>query len=317
MKKLNILYALNNEYQFTLMKISILSIIKNTNKLDKLHFNIVYYGDLNFRDGIEKFLKKLNCNFSLINISDLELDERIKERPVLWWIWCIHFLKNDSYYTLQLDNDTIINCDIYDLVRIDPSEINIINGVQYGSWGPKFYEKNRTLKRILKDDKKIKSALNDFFNTGVVLIKNEEYIRTIDINHLNSLYDAYYKSAKKSLFFTSWTRRNDEIFVLCYLNEYMSIKINSKYNLSVHSTPPNILNNHNDYILHLFWPKKLLIYDFILGNIDEEKFKNEYVNIWKKGNLNGIKIKSSNDYIYIGFEKLYNLFLETKKLNQN
>lgn len=321
MKQINIQYSLDNKQQLKYLIVSVLSIINSQKDLSKFVFNFILINDKELIVNLEEFLRVNDINYEIKTIDEIASNQKILDKPVVWWLWGISKFKGNHNYSLVLDNDTIIGKDLFELANINVfcDESKTMAGVRYGNWGKEFYKNKRMIKKAHKTKEKIDDSLENFFNSGVVLVNKERFIKKNSDISLNKTYDKYYANAKRSLFFTEWVRRNDEMFLISYYHDQLIANLNKDNNFSIHSTPPFWYSNINEFVIHLFWPKKYLAYNIIFSSNDNlnenvEEFKNHYYKIWKNCKLNGIRIQSTIEEVDSSYEKILDILLKSNKI---
>lgn len=267
MESLTIFYGYDSEDQIDKTFLSISSIRPNA----KININILIF--VSNEHLLIKTKQKISISHTKLPISVI-LYESINSVPkagMYFWIFSPFHTKTD--YILQLDNDTLVNCDLHSLIKSTYPNRSAINAVQI-----RFNHKYRVVKTIdckIKSKYNIETSSNKFmkkwFNSGVVLIDRVKFINKIyDENYLiNELYEytnpRNYSDELKLSF-------SDEAFILTlFMNDISSLR--RKYNLRLQSImSTRIYMKKNDYIFH--YNKKLLI-DNTYEKVDFKRVKND------------------------------------------
>lgn len=250
MKTLTVFYGLDDESQIQLMITSLKTItISNTNILKVL----ILCSDSILIDKINNLLlhQNLDLDFKFISfeeICEFSLDGK--------FYWLFSPFLTDSDFIIQLDNDTLINTDLNNMLSTLNEPNKAINAVKI-----KFNLNSRVVKTVkekfelVQTQKNIsKISINKWINTGVVIINRAKFIdefkdlKFFEDKLFEYLDEEFYSLQFKPIF-------SDEAFVILHFyNEIGWLK--RKYNLrfqSYRTTKKFIAKG--DYIFHYNRPE--------------------------------------------------------------
>lgn len=267
MKKLTIVYGFDREDQIPLTVLSIKSIKQDINlNIDlKIFVSNEYLKNL-FLSEISKIKLKIHIDVIIINCLNT-----VNKRGMYFWLLSPYH--TDSDYILQLDNDTILNCRISDLIPRKLYKEFPLYGVRI-----KFDYKFRVVQTISdyiyeKFNIKVnsKKSVSSWINSGIVLINRDLYLDVFEqeediIKELMHYLDINnYKYGEKLSF-------SDEAFVFSRFFNNLG-KLKRRYNLRIHSfKSTEKLIKSNNYIFH--YNKKIYI-ENKLEKIDMVKIVND------------------------------------------
>lgn len=319
MNKISVYYGFNSNYQFNWFKLSLQTLIKSQNIK-----NISFYILVNDEELAQKvknlFREHKLMNFETKLIQEQNVNHKIFDNPHIWWIWAPFIFDFDTEYMLQLDNDTLVNLN-FDFINeaMGDDKNDVFIGTQYGKWSKKFYQNTHMMKSFHKNKAEREKAVENFCNTGVILINLKNYRENIKLDSLNRNYELFYKKAFISYFFRKWIRTNDELFLLTFYSNTLSKRMPRKFNICIHATHPTwVIEESGDWILHILgkWKKEVL--DIIHSNNESHQIaigtlKNKYVKHWRKAKLCGELYKFDDKTIDQSFKKIIKYLEELKK----
>lgn len=313
---MNILYCFDNWNQLNWWKISIKSLIEASDK-SKLNFLIMVKNEQEFIDVLVDWLNLLSIdNFSIHLVNSNSSESNIfNNNAMLWWLIAPSIFKLKMGKILYLDNDTIVNTDVLDLNNYSFDNRVVFLGTNYGKWSTKVYK--WSLPFMVKHKTFINNKpLKNYFNTGVVLINIENYFKF----NINNLLDVYYNDFVKLINKYSFMKKkkdihNDEMFLFAFFYNYCSNSLNKKYNQSIKRTyGENFQSVHSEVIFHLFGPFKIDFFNFLNGELSNERFnmeiRDKYIDYWLANNY--YKYNLNKEGLNLSFDLIYEVLINKK-----
>lgn len=287
MKTVTIVYGFDNADQIEKAILSISSIRLQP----KIEINIlIFVSSVNLKTKVEKELKFLELQFD-INILLCDFLKPIMRRGMYFWLYSPFFSKSD--FLLQLDNDTLLNCNINKMIKSIRFKKKTIFAVKIVFSKDKKVVKNITTLINSKYNLRLsaENISNNWINSGVVLINRRLYLEKFPtIDQLNFEIISYNNLKEHNNI--RETHFSDEAFVLLHFYDSIAA-LNRKYNLRFQSIlTTRIFINRRNYIFHYnkkFWvdgkyvkfdPKKLSKIDtyssdfkkIIQNNFENQKY---------------------------------------------
>lgn len=287
-KLITVTYGFDNLSEFPFFDKSIYTLTKKNNDFTKYKVLIIVK-DNEIKEFVNKYILESyeGLDFEIRIPSDLKDIKKVGK-----FYWLLSPFYTDTMYTLQLDNDTLINTKIEYIIK------NALrNDEKAPIWGVRISVKPTwsTVQSITgrENFEYDLNYIDRWINAGVVLINNNEYkksIKTYDMATmlLNDFFDDESHPPTGNIKRTL----SDEAFIYLYFGKNLS-NIKRRFNLRVQTfkTTKKWVNNNNTifhYNLRRKENNKYLKFDFeeILkkrkfGIKDIKKMK-KFINIMKK-----------------------------------
>lgn len=254
-----IVYSTNSKY-FDLLYVSIISLIKNTNS--NLDIYILYFKLSKKKINLLTKLKSNKININLININNYLINNNF---------YLSSYISKEAYFRLYigkiinyskiiyLDCDTIINFDIKKLYNIN------LNNKVLGCVLDSNIKLDKNYYNYLKE-----LGINNYFNSGVLLINNDLYLKTD-----NEIKDAFDILNKYNLKY-----HDQDILNIYYKDKTLILSKKYNYNIDLSNNknikvikgiihfngprkPFNNYKNKNDYIFFIY-ARNTIIYKKII-----------------------------------------------------
>lgn len=114
MEKICVVYTLNNIEQYEYFKLSFITFLnKNWMNNDKINYLILVGHDNKLINKLNKIFKYFSLeNYEIFVLGSKKIDNDILSSPNIWWLFSPVISPKTKYF-LFLDNDTIVNANIF------------------------------------------------------------------------------------------------------------------------------------------------------------------------------------------------------------
>lgn len=146
--------------------------------MDNIYFKVLSINNKELINKLKEFSDLENLNIEVKIIDDKIINNKALDMVIMWWFWSPYHFDLDSDYALKLDNDTLINVDLNELIDEKyflSNKNTVIAGHQYGPWIKDFYKNTVLMKNIIASKEDREKAVENFSNAGILLINLKRY----------------------------------------------------------------------------------------------------------------------------------------------